>query len=103
MPTSPRITLTKIRRDFGHRVSAHAPRTSPAASITAFLRLREHCPYFSHSCSASWQHAILHAVQVAAVDGWHEAAGDKAEDDPRCEVVLAEAVAELEVLIEHGT
>lgn len=37
------------------------------------------------------------------MDGWHKAAGHKAEDNARREVVFSEPVAQLEVLVEHGT
>lgn len=75
MPASPDIALAKIRRDFGYRISPHTCGASATTSTAAFLRLGEHRPYLSHSGSASGQHAVLHAVQVAAVDRWHEAAG----------------------------
>lgn len=47
------------------------------------------------------QHAVLQAVQVASVDGRHELAGCKTEDHPGREVVLADTVAQPEVLVEH--
>lgn len=37
------------------------------------------------------------------MDRWHKAAGHKAEDNARREVVFSEPVAQLEVLIEHCT
>lgn len=103
MSSSPYVALAEIRRNFGYRVSSHAPGTTSPASTAAFLRLGEHCPHLGHPSSPSGQHAVLHAVQVAAVDGWYEAAGDQAEDNAGCEVVFAESVAKLEVLVEHGT
>lgn len=36
------------------------------------------------------------------MNGRDEATGGKAEEDARGEVVFAEAVAELEILVEHG-
>lgn len=35
------------------------------------------------------------------MDGWHKAAGHKAEDNAGREVVFPEPVAQLEVLVEH--
>jgi len=43
----------------------------------------------------------LQAVKVLAVDGWHEFACCETGEHMRRKVVLANAVAELEVLVEH--
>lgn len=48
------------------------------------------------------EHAVLETVQILAVDGRNEFTGQQAQDDTRREVVLADAGAELEVLVEHG-
>ena len=60
------------------------------------------CVNIDHACSPRRQHAVLHAVQIAAVNRRHEAARHETEDDTRCQVMLAEAVAKLEVLVKHG-
>jgi hypothetical protein len=49
----------------------------------------------------SRQHAVLQAVKVLAVDGWHEFSCCKTGEHMRRKVVLANSVAKLEVLVEH--
>ena len=60
-------------------------------------------PHLEYRRALGWQHAILQAIEAFAVDGGHEAAGDETENDSGREVVFAESVAELEVLIERCT
>ncbi len=105
MPPSTHITLSKIRWHLRNRITqrpdpSHRARTS--ARTPPFLGLRQHRPDLGHACPPCREHAVLHAVQVAAVNGRDEAARHEAEDDTRCQVMLAEAVAKLEVLVEHG-
>lgn len=105
MPPSADITLSKIRWDLRNRIAqrpdpSHRARTS--APTPTFLGLRQHRPDLGHACSPRRQHAVLHAVQIAAVNRRHEAARHETEDDTRCQVMLAEAVAKLEVLVKHG-
>lgn len=47
------------------------------------------------------KHTILHAVEIAPMDRRHESACGETEDNVRCEVMLAESMAQLEVLVEH--
>lgn len=101
MSSSPNIALSKPSRDLEKPIPSRPRRRRAAATTAPFLRLRQHRPDLRHPRATSWEHAILHAVQVAAVDGGHESAGDKTEYHPRREVVFAETMAQLEVLVEH--
>lgn len=60
-------------------------------------------PNLEDAGAAKREHAVLQAVEAFAVDRGHEAAGGEAEDDAGREVVLADSMAELEVLVEHGS
>jgi hypothetical protein len=60
-------------------------------------------PHFPHGGSASWQHAVLQAVEILAVDGRNVFPCQEAEEDAGREVMLADAMGHLEVLVEHGT
>lgn len=62
---------------------------------------RQARPELEDAGSAGGQHTVLQAVQVLAVDGRHEAPRDEAEEDTGRDVVFADAVAELAVLVEH--
>lgn len=64
--------------------------------------LSQPTPHLKNTCPPRRQHAILQAIEAFAVDGRDEAAGGEAEEDAGGEVVFADAVAELEVLVEHG-
>lgn len=59
-------------------------------------------PHFHDAGSTRWQHAVLKAIQIFAVDRRHEFACHEAEEDFEGEVVFSEAAAELEVLVEHS-
>jgi hypothetical protein len=48
------------------------------------------------------KHAILHTVQITAVDGRHKTASEEAEYHARRKIVLPETMTELEVLVKHG-
>lgn len=96
MTPSPQIALNEIRGHFGHR-TAYGSNTSShrarcATTAAAFLGLGQERPYLGHTCAARGKHAILHAVQIAAVDGGNETAGNEAKDDLWCEVVLSESM-----------
>jgi hypothetical protein len=56
MTSSPKITLTKIRRDLGYWVAqgSNAPthRARATASTTAFLGLSKQCPHLYHTSPA---------------------------------------------------
>lgn len=48
------------------------------------------------------KHAILQTIEILAVDGWDEFARRETEEDAGGEVVFADSVSELEILVEHG-
>lgn len=59
-------------------------------------------PHLHDASPARGEHAVLQRVEGLPVDRRHEAAGDEAEEHAGGEVVLADAVAHLEVLVEHS-
>ena len=65
------------------------------------LRSRQRIPHVPDTSTTSRQHAVLKAVQILAVNWWHEFACCETGEHMRRKVVLANAVAELEVLVEH--
>jgi hypothetical protein len=48
------------------------------------------------------EHAVLHTVQVTAVDGRHKTASEEAEYHARRKIVLPKTMTELEVLVKHS-
>lgn len=60
-------------------------------------------PHLHDARSPGRQHAVLQAVQVFAVDGWHKFARQEAQEHAGREVVLADACGHLEVLVKHST
>jgi hypothetical protein len=85
MTSSSNVPLSKVRRDPGHWITeTTASRSRATTSTTTLLRLSEHSPNLSHSSSTRRKHTVLHAIQVAAVDGRDEAASSEAEDDAWC-------------------
>jgi hypothetical protein len=48
------------------------------------------------------EHAVLHTVQVTAVDGRHKTASKEAEYHARRKIVLPKTMTELEVLVKHS-
>lgn len=79
-------------------------RRGVAVAPHVLLRLlRQSRPNLHHPRPPSREHAVLHAVEDPAVNGWYEAARHQAQDNARVEVVLAQAVCQLKVLIKHGT
>jgi hypothetical protein len=56
MASSPKITLTKVRRDLGYWVTqgsnASTHRARATAPTTAFLGLSEQCPHLYHTSTA---------------------------------------------------
>lgn len=82
MTSSSNVPLSKMRRNLGHWISQTTASRFRATASAIFLLWRgEHGPHFSHSSPTGRKHTILHAVQVAAVDGWHKAASGEAEYD----------------------
>ena len=59
-------------------------------------------PELTDADAVGWEHTVLQAVQIPPVDGRHELARCKAQEDARREVMLSYAGAELEVGMEHG-
>lgn len=106
--SSPAASGSKPARDLDPSIPHHDPAVADedrvrATTSSAAPFLRQLGPDFHHPGPAGWQHAVLHAVQVAAVDRGHEAAGDQAQDDTGREIVFPETVSKLEVLVEHGS
>ena len=58
-------------------------------------------PHVAHGGPRGGEHAVLQAVEAAAVDGGHEFPREEAEEDAWGEVVLSYAVGHLEVLVEY--
>ncbi len=90
LPTVPSPTLPTVG-PLDHAVHWRRPTAIHQAS-----------PKLTDTGAAGWKHAVLQAVQIPAVNRWHEAAGCQAQDDAGRKVMFADAVAELEVLVEHG-
>lgn len=59
-------------------------------------------PQFADAWPTSRQHAVLKAIQVLPVDGWHEFAREQAKKHFGRDIVLPYAMTHLEVLVEHG-
>jgi hypothetical protein len=59
-------------------------------------------PHIHNPRSARRQHAVLEGIKVFAVDRGHEFACCETQEHARRDVVFADAVAELEILVEHG-
>ena len=59
-------------------------------------------PELTDADAVGWEHTVLQAVQIPPVDGRHELARCKAQEDARREVMLSYAGAELEVGMEHS-
>ena len=106
MSSPSHITLSKSPRHLEQTIrrvtDPPTHRRRPATRAMGFSRLCQNRPDLCHAGPAGRKHAVLHAVQIPAVDGRHEAAGEEAEDDLRGKIVFAQSVAKLEVLIEHG-
>ena len=64
--------------------------------------LREPVPRLEDARPPRRQHAVLQAVEAPPMNGREELARHQAQYDAGREVVLVDAVAELEVLVEHG-
>lgn len=60
-------------------------------------------PHIHYSSSARGEHAVLQTVEVLAVDWRYEFASGKTQKDAWRQIVLADTIAELEVLVEHST
>jgi hypothetical protein len=81
----------------------------PSTFITGFSFFTGACiagesiPHFHYTGSSSRKHAILQAVKVFAVNWRDKFAGCKAEKHAGREIVFADTVAKLEVLVEHGS
>jgi hypothetical protein len=73
-----------------------------ATTIGMSLPFRQPVPDLKHAGTVCREHAVLHTVEVSTVYGRHELAGDEAQNYAQGEVVFAQPVAELEVLVEHG-
>jgi hypothetical protein len=58
-------------------------------------------PHIHDSSSSCWQHAVLQTIQILSVDRRYEFACHETEENSWREIVLADTVAELEVLVEH--
>lgn len=71
------------------------------ARMTGFL-LGQPAPYLQHTGTIGRQHAVLHTIQIAAMDRGHEFTRDQTQDDARREVVSSQPMAKLKVLVEHG-
>lgn len=96
--------LAEVRRNFRHWISwnwTSAHRSCAATATAAFLGLSKQGPHLCHASTTGREHAILHTVEVASVDGWHEAASNEAEDDAGSKVMFPQPVAKLEILVEH--
>jgi hypothetical protein len=65
------------------------------------LGSRQCIPHVPNTSTTSRQHAVLQAVKILAVNWWYEFACCETGENMRRKVVLANAVAELEVLVEH--
>ena len=83
------------------------PRRAPHAglgphALPALVTGREGAPHFPDAGATGRQHAVLQAVEVLAVNGRNELARNQAEEDARGEVVLADALGHLKILVEHG-
>ena len=89
-------------------------KTSSHNTIRKLLRMSIHflhrqvlfhkfCPQLRDPGSLSRQHTVLKTVKILPVDRWHKSARDQAEEDSRRKVMLPDAVAELEILVEHCT
>ena len=64
--------------------------------------LGQSVPHLKDASPLSREHAVLETVETFAVDWWDEAAGSKVEENAWREVVFADTVSKLEILIEHG-
>ena len=62
----------------------------------------ERRPHFPNAHPLGREHAVLETVQVLAVKRGHQLAGQQTKEDPGREVVLADPLAKLKVLIEDG-
>lgn len=55
--------------------------STTGGAIRGTLLFRQSVPNLKHARAVGWEHAVLHTVEVAAVDRRDEAASDEAEDD----------------------
>lgn len=85
MTSPPDVALAEIRRDFRNRMTSPdaSNRARATTSTTTFLGLGKHRPHLGHIRPSCRQHAVLHAVQIATVDRWHESAGDETKNHAR--------------------
>jgi hypothetical protein len=72
------ITRRDLDKSISH-ASIHSSTT--AGTIRGALLLRQSIPDLKHTGTVGWEHAVLHTVEIAAVDWRDEAAGDEAQDD----------------------
>src|SRR5438034_11022768 len=78
------------------------------ALVDRFVRLRwrvlgQAHPHGKNSSALRWQHAVLQAVEVLAVNRRHESTSCEIEDHARRKIVFADTMAKLEVLVKHGS
>lgn len=85
MPQSSIIPTPTTRREAWGHFDTVIVRMS-TARITALL-LGQPAPNFQHTGTTGRQHAVLHTIQIAAVDRGHEFARDQTQNDARREVV----------------
>jgi len=73
-------------------------------AIHCVLRLLgQPSPKFDDARTSCWKHAVLQTVEVLPVYWRNKASGSQTKYNTGRKVVLADAVAKLEVLIEHGS
>lgn len=102
-PTTRPETIRNLQRSaIGHPRNAQHRRGVTIVPHVLLRLLRQSRPNLHHSRPPSREHAVLHAVEDAAVNGRHKTTRHQAEDDAGVEVMLAQTVRQLKVLIKHG-